>query len=278
MIYILLPVHNRVKTTEVFIQSLQKQLYKEFELIVIDDGSSDGTDVMVKKYFPESTIIKGNGNLWWAGSLQKGYDFLKNKESCDTDIVLTINDDVTFEEDFLNNAVNELFKYKKTALLARAEAISNACHIDQGVHIDWKTFEIRQANNCDEINCLSTRGLFLYLNDFINSKGFHPNILPHYFSDYEFTIRLQRQGVRLLSSSLVRLKFDSTTTGERDIKRGPFLFVLKQLFTKRHVLNPIPMITFIMLSAPWRRKIPLVLLSVKNMKRLIKNSIKKVSL
>ena len=70
MIYIILPVHNRKVTTEKFIKSLVAQTYKEFKLILVDDGSTDGTDKMVLSYIPDGIILKGDGNLWWAGGLQ----------------------------------------------------------------------------------------------------------------------------------------------------------------------------------------------------------------
>lgn len=273
MIYILLPVHNRIEITELFIQSLYRQVYKKFELIVIDDGSIDGTSNMIKKYFPKSIVLEGDGNLWWAGSLQKAYEFLKYKKYSCNDTILIINDDVIFDADFLQNGVSELLENKKTALLAKAQDIENIESTSQGIYIDWQLFSFKQANTNDDINCLSTRGLFLYYSDFMKSKGFYPKILPHYFSDYEFTIRLQKKGIKLMNSSKTILQFNSKTTGERTIKKGSFNFVLKQLLSKRYVANPIYTIVFILLSAPLIRKIPLVFFIVKRTKGIIKNNI-----
>lgn len=277
MIYILLPVHNRLKITELFIQSLYKQVYKKFELIVIDDGSIDGTTSMIKEYFPKSIILKGDGNLWWAGSLQKAYDFLKYKKYSHDDMILIINDDVIFDEDFLKNGVSELLENKKSALLAKAQDIENIEYFSQGIHIDWQLFSFTQASKDDNISCLSTRGLFLYYSDFLQSKGFYPKILPHYFSDYEFTIRLQKQGIKLMNSSKTTLQFNSKTTGQRILKKGSFSFVLKQLLSKRYVANPVYTIVFIFLSAPLARKIPLTFFIMKKAKDIIKyNIIKKI--
>jgi len=68
--YILLPVHNRRKLTQAFLECLSLQSFIDYHLVVIDDGSRDGTDDMVRQLMPNATILTGNGDLWWAGSLQ----------------------------------------------------------------------------------------------------------------------------------------------------------------------------------------------------------------
>lgn len=49
--------YNRKKLLAESLRSLQAQTYKNFEIIVIDDGSSDGTCDMMKNDFPEITYI-----------------------------------------------------------------------------------------------------------------------------------------------------------------------------------------------------------------------------
>ncbi|MFK8011404.1 MAG: glycosyltransferase family 2 protein, partial [Marinicellaceae bacterium] len=95
LVNILLPVHNRRQITERFIQCLEVQSYLNYRLILIDDGSIDGTDQMVKSRIGNSEIIKGDGDWWWAGSLQKGIDWLEQRQVSDTEIVMFANDDVT---------------------------------------------------------------------------------------------------------------------------------------------------------------------------------------
>ena len=78
-IYILLPVHNRRELTRDFIDCLKAQTYQNFHLVLIDDGSTDGTDQMVRERIENLTVIRGNGDWWWAGSLQQGFNYLKKK-------------------------------------------------------------------------------------------------------------------------------------------------------------------------------------------------------
>ena len=71
MIYVITAVHNRYAITEAFVQRLLEQSEKDWNLILVDDGSTDGTADMVKSLVPEAVILNGDGDLWWGGALHK---------------------------------------------------------------------------------------------------------------------------------------------------------------------------------------------------------------
>ena len=118
-VYLLLPVHNRKKITEKFIDCLSAQTYQNFHLILIDDGSIDGTELMVRKHVQSLTTIRGKGDWWWAGSLQQGYLWLKKQKVSPSDLVLIINDDTYFENNFLEIGVNLFNKLERAMILAQ---------------------------------------------------------------------------------------------------------------------------------------------------------------
>ena len=180
MIYVVLPVHNRKHITEKFIRCLITQSYQKFKLILVDDGSIDGTEQMVLSYIPNSKVIHGDGNLWWAGGLQKGYDWLKSQPIDVNDIVLIINDDTEFDNSFLESAI-ELLDGKERVLLKAWSFDKYTNKKEDGyikANVDLMTFE--EAHNSTEANCASTRGLFLRVSDWFNIGGFNPNKLPHF--------------------------------------------------------------------------------------------------
>jgi glycosyltransferase involved in cell wall biosynthesis len=47
---VILPTYNRASIISNAIESVRRQLFKDWELIIIDDGSTDGTKVEVQKY------------------------------------------------------------------------------------------------------------------------------------------------------------------------------------------------------------------------------------
>ena len=48
-VYVVTAVHNRYKITERFVNNLLKQTYKNWTFVLVDDGSTDNTALMVKK-------------------------------------------------------------------------------------------------------------------------------------------------------------------------------------------------------------------------------------
>ena len=50
LISIIMPTFNRSNTIKKSIKSVISQLYKNWELIIIDDGSTDGTEKLVLSF------------------------------------------------------------------------------------------------------------------------------------------------------------------------------------------------------------------------------------
>ena len=170
-LYIILPVHNRCEVTRRFIECLKVQTFQGFHLVLIDDGSSDSTVEMVSNNIDSLTVITGNGDWWWAGSLQQGYRWLQRQRTLASDIVLIINDDTEFGIEFLSNALAFLQKRESTLLLAKCYCRQTGMLLDGGVHADWKNFSFQQAKTPEEINCFSTRGLFMRVTDFFKIRS-----------------------------------------------------------------------------------------------------------
>lgn len=251
MIYILLPVHNRCEITRRFIECLKVQTYRNFHLVLIDDGSSDGTAEMVTESISALTVIRGKGNWWWAGSLQQGYLWLKKQNIPASDLVLIINDDTEFEPNFIEQGIKLVRQRTRTLLLAWSYSRQTGRLMDSGVHVDWRKLSYEQAGNPARINCLSTRGLFLRIVDFFEIGGFYPWLLPHYGSDYEFTMRAHRKGMTLLSDPAVKLRLDEETTGYHEMSSDSFFERLPKIFSKRSAINPLYGTMYIILTSPW---------------------------
>ena len=254
-VHILLPVHNRKDVTRRFIECLKDQTYNNYHLILIDDGSTDGTEEMVREQIQSLTVIKGRGNWWWAGSLQQGYLWLKSQKISLSDIVLIINDDTEFEKDFIDAGVSAMRRNENALLLASSYSKQTGQLIDSGIHIDWGRFRFEQAYTSEHINCLSTRGLFLRVTDFYKTGGFYPRLLPHYASDYEFTIRAYRKGIKLVTDPMLKLRADEQKTGYHLTKEQISYETVKNIFSLKSTGNPLYGTVFIALSCPWRWKI-----------------------
>ncbi len=251
-IHILLPVHNRCQVTEKFVTCLKAQTYSNYHLILIDDGSTDGTAEMVLNELPGTTVIKGNGRWWWAGSLQQGFDWISEHQVSRKDVLMISNDDITFAPDFLHSALSVLEEVDSTLLLAQLQEKLSFAPRESGVEIDMKHLTFRVASSPASINCLSTRGLFMRVSDIGRIGGFYPRLLPHYLSDYEFTIRAHRKGFKLLTTPKIMIALDETQSGYRSFEKVGFFKFLQQFFSKRSVANPIYFTSFLFLACPWK--------------------------
>lgn len=249
MLYILLPVHNRKSITQKWMRCLKKQTFQDFQLILIDDGSTDETDKMVMTYSLNTHIIYGDGSLWWAGALQKGYEYLSVKNLNATDCVLLINDDVEFERDFLQTAINIM--HSKNNTLLKAWSIDKYSHKkwDGYIAANLKKLTFHDVDNDSLVNCASTRGLFLKATDFISTGGFAYKKLPHYLSDYEFTIRAVQQGYKIYCDDTLQLVSDSKESGYNIIHYQTLRGFTNYFFSVKCPNNPKYLINFVKLTA-----------------------------
>ena len=254
-IFIILPVYNRIAVTSLFIDSLLKQSYKNYFLLLVDDGSTDGTSEYVKSVLPQDKIriIKGKGKWFWAGALQQGYNYLKNCEHKTTDYVLIINDDCIIENDFLEIGLNRITNSKEI-LLAEAYSLKDKEIKGSGIEINWRklTFTITRDN--ERINCLSTRGLLMSVQAFLKIKGFHPLLIPHYLSDYEFTHRAYKKGYTLKVDPEYYLYYNEETTRNVNIEKKSFSQEIVDRFSKTSPNYIIAWLGFILLLCPARYK------------------------
>lgn len=254
-LHILLPVHNRIEKTKIFINCLLKQNYNKYKLILIDDGSSDGTSEYVKKKIPNAMIIKGNGKWWWAGSLQQGYLWIKNNVKNENDLILIINDDVTFNKRYLSIGTTILNETEKSVVYSNVFSMQNRQLFWSGIHIDWEKYRFNTSQMDRNVNCVSTRGIFITVKDFIKIGHFHPILLPHYNSDYEFTYRAFKKGFKFESSEKLLLMVDESTSGYRDFNKDRIKGFYQKLFSKRNPSNPVYSAMFIILACPLKYKL-----------------------
>ena len=230
---IIIPIHNRIATTKRLMDCLQKQKFKGFQIILVDDGCTDGTAEMVCGYFPDTKVLRGNGSWWWGGSLHQAYKVLLRDKSSGDETILILNDDIIFDANFLAKGEKLLSAMPDTLLLPYDYDEATGELIDCGVHVDWRNLSIGLARSPAEVNILSTRGLFLRKSTFLSIGGFHPHLIPHYLSDYDFTHRAYRKGFRLIADQTLRIRENTKLTGLRDARVSGIRAFFRVYFSKR---------------------------------------------
>ncbi len=248
MIYVITVCRNRKEVTSKFINNIfnQDTINNDITLIIVNDGSTDGTDEVINEYQLNNNIVhlKGKGNLWWAGGMSKAYNYLKKQKNIYKNSYLLIaNDDIEFDNRFLYNGVSVLKNHKNTILVAKGYDENNRI-IDQAFEYNFKTGEVLKKKSGD-FNVSSTRAILLEMEDYFNIGNFHPYLLPHYGSDYEWTIRASKKGYKIYSVDDFFYKIT-----EKSGSNSRSSLTLKKLFSKKSNFNPIYRFIFYILVTP----------------------------
>lgn len=90
---------NRKDDTIACLQSIEKVSYPDFEVILVDNASSDGTIEAVKQKFPLVKVISNPENLRFAGGNNVGINYALENEA---DYILLLNNDTVVDPDFVS--------------------------------------------------------------------------------------------------------------------------------------------------------------------------------
>lgn len=211
-VHALVPVFNRLELTQRIIDDLRAQLGCDVRMVVIDDGSTDGTAQWLATQ-PDVRTLRGDGDLWWAGAVDKGLRHVLPQAGED-DYILLINNDTRIGPDFVATLVSVSRSYGGAAVgtALRDEASPHAL-ISIGARMDiWQrrvsdviaelsSEERRKPKPVYEVDALSGRGT-LYPVRVLRATGYmHPRLLPHYHADYELACRARRKGFKTVVST-----------------------------------------------------------------------------
>ncbi|CDM69531.1 Glycosyl transferase 2 family protein [Clostridium bornimense] len=106
-ISVIIPNYNGEKIIDGCIQSLLKQDYKDFNIIVVDNNSTDESVKIIEERYPSITLIKNNKNLGFAAAVNIGIKASKS------DFVALLNNDTEVDKKWLGNLYSVVSKDNK---------------------------------------------------------------------------------------------------------------------------------------------------------------------
>jgi len=258
-------VHNRKDFTRNCLESLAKQSLCDFTIIVVDDGSTDGTSEIIEKVFPDVILLTGNGSLWWTGGVNKGIEEALQRGATH---ILTMNDDTSVPANF----VHEMLKWAQV----HPEAIMGALEVDintrrplyAGQQLHWpylkstkllETLPEGDHHGLHQIKVFHGRGLWIPAKVFQTIGLFDIRRFPHYLADFDFTANAHRAGFMLYCNFDAVVYSYSEESGEKKIKRTKSLRnFYRHLFSRRGGANLLDYTRFVLKNCP-RRYVPVEL-------------------
>jgi GT2 family glycosyltransferase len=94
--------YNGVQYLEECLKSVQRQQGIGFEIIFVDNGSTDDSVAFVRSAFPDVRIVENHENLGFAGGNNRGV------EQATSEFVVLLNNDTKVEQDWLRELIEPL--------------------------------------------------------------------------------------------------------------------------------------------------------------------------
>jgi GT2 family glycosyltransferase len=223
---IVFPVHNRRELTLQCLRSLAKIDCEglDVHIVVVDDGSTDGTSEAIGKDFPDVELIRGDGNLWFTEGTNVGVRAALKREP---DYILMMNDDQVFDSKFLKYMVETAEKFPRSVvgslllLWDTPHKLFQVSPMWETLSGGWRHWQNQTVwtipKNPWEVglivgNCVLVPAQAIKENGLMNAVKY-PN-----FGDAEYTPRLRKKGWRLLVDPRARVFCQPNNIPQRVLK------------------------------------------------------------
>jgi len=182
---VIIPVHNGRATIDTCLEALYSSTYSDFEAIVIDDRSTDGSADIIRKYPCKLIEITENGGVSVARN--------RGAEAAQGEVLFFIDADCVVMPDTFGKAAE--------AYLKNPDSVTGGTYTpepyDPGVFSTFQSIFINYSESKRAIpDYVATHALVIQRSLFVQSGGFKEDFMP-ILEDVEFSHRLRRHNVPL---------------------------------------------------------------------------------
>lgn len=202
---VLLTCYNRKAQTIACLGSLFEATIPEdlhLDIYLTDDGSTDGTGDAVKELYPRITLLKGSGNLFWAGGMRLAWTTALQTKPYDA--FLLINDDVRLQRDFMINLMKteeySLRKRGKTGIYCGTTVDGKSGDVSYGGsrittnHIVMRSKLLIPKNKPQECQIANANILWVS-KEVVDQIGILDDRFTHGIADYDYSLRAHKENI-----------------------------------------------------------------------------------
>lgn len=133
MISVIVITFNSEKFIRACLDSVFRQDYPEFKVIVVDNSSQDNTRDIIKRSYPQVVLIENKENLGACCARNQGI------EASGGDWVLALDCDVTLENNFLSKAINIIDNLPSNTGILQPKILNsdNRTIYSCGLYLSW---------------------------------------------------------------------------------------------------------------------------------------------
>lgn len=199
-IFIIILNYNGKDTIKECLTSLFRVDYPNFEVVVVDNASQDGSFELAKNYFPGAHFIKNENNLGFAAGNNMGIRFALEKIA---DYVFLLNNDAVVFKNTLSELIKITQKKESKKIGIFSPIIFKGDSRDiwfAGGKIDWlrmRAEHIMQATNCELRTVNYVTGCAMLIKKEVFKKiGLLDENFFLYYEDADFCWRASREGFK----------------------------------------------------------------------------------
>ncbi len=199
-ISVVIPTHNRKELLRRCLEAVVNQEYPNYEVIVVDDGSTDGTGEMVWREFPQVRYLRQEPNRGPAAARNRGI------EAAQGEVVAFTDDDCIVPSDWLATLAEALRRWPDVAgvggyqeppeALLRAHVVARAERAMRLRH--WGERADLEQLGGDEVPGLATNNVAFRRNVLLEVGGFDEGFPVAAGEDADLKLRIAQRGYRLL--------------------------------------------------------------------------------
>jgi len=216
MISVVIPVHNSNQTLRECLDAIFSNKFEDFEVIVVDDKSTDNSVEIIKNYKCKSIKLDEN----------KGPAFARNTgaNSATGDILLFIDSDVIIKSDALIN-VNQLFKDNRETIF-QGIYTHDTNYKNISTQYQQSFYSYYTWNPKDKYTNILTSCYFaIAKKKFFECEGFNTKIKRATAEDEEFGYKLVDKGYKIFISRELSAQHKVNYTLPIFIKRNFIMYI-----------------------------------------------------